>query len=481
MDDREVVATLAADDPAGIAEAYDRYAAALYDYCQWMLREPTDAAEALQDTFVIATATTRDLPRVLELRRWLYSVARRECLRRLRTRVAAGGGKGRTAKQPDETNQQDVIDGTMVFPRTLTQPADTPSQTIDATSSFYAVDSADDLTSLNLNLEQAEVQRLICAVLAELTPREREVIELYLRHGLDGAELATVLGVSLSRAHVLASRACTRLEKALGALLVASNEREAYPALRELLSESDGRLTKETADLVGQHIEQCENCPGYHQGPLRPAAFSNLLPLVSLPAGYREQVVQLCSASDASSIEYRRQVARRAEPVSLKRIWPTAGMLRRADIRDNPGTATATAIVVMWALAGVTASLLIVIGSHSARALPTRLGRPGSSSVTPAAIPTAPATVFFSTPAAKPSREASTPTSAPPSLQSSPAIIEPLPSSSPSPSPSPSKSPSPKPSKSPSPKPSKSPSPNSTPSASPSPSQSASPSPSATG
>ena len=42
--DREVVAAITADDPAGIAMAYDRYAAGLYGYCHWMLHDPADAA-----------------------------------------------------------------------------------------------------------------------------------------------------------------------------------------------------------------------------------------------------------------------------------------------------------------------------------------------------------------------------------------------------------------------------------------------------
>ena len=62
---REVVAAVTAGDPAGIAMAYDSYAAALYGYCHWMLRDSAEAAETLQDTFVIAAATLSDLVRAL--------------------------------------------------------------------------------------------------------------------------------------------------------------------------------------------------------------------------------------------------------------------------------------------------------------------------------------------------------------------------------------------------------------------------------
>ena len=64
--------------------AYDRYAAALYGYCHWMLHDSADAAEALKDTFVIAAATVRDLSEPSRLRPWLFALARNECRRRIR-------------------------------------------------------------------------------------------------------------------------------------------------------------------------------------------------------------------------------------------------------------------------------------------------------------------------------------------------------------------------------------------------------------
>ena len=88
MEDPEVVAAIVAGDPAGLAEAYDRYAMPLYSYCRSMLREPADAADAVQDTFLVATAKLRDLRDPARLRAWLYAVARNEGLRRLRAGAA---------------------------------------------------------------------------------------------------------------------------------------------------------------------------------------------------------------------------------------------------------------------------------------------------------------------------------------------------------------------------------------------------------
>ena len=82
--DREVVAAITSGDRAGIAVAYDSHAAALYSYCHWMLHDSADAAESLQNTFVLAVATLSELPEPSKLRPWLFALARDECRRRIR-------------------------------------------------------------------------------------------------------------------------------------------------------------------------------------------------------------------------------------------------------------------------------------------------------------------------------------------------------------------------------------------------------------
>src|SRR2546423_9295014 len=89
MRDSEVAAGMVAGDPDGLAEAYDRYAAPLYTYCRSLLREPADAADAVQDTFVIAASKLAGLRDQNRLRPWLYAVARNECHRRLRGKASA--------------------------------------------------------------------------------------------------------------------------------------------------------------------------------------------------------------------------------------------------------------------------------------------------------------------------------------------------------------------------------------------------------
>ena len=95
-----MVAAIVAGDPDGLAEAYDRYAAPLYTNCRFMLpvSDPSgSAADAVQDTFVIATSRLQGLRDPDQLGSWLHAVARNECLRRL----SVTGGPAELGEQPD--------------------------------------------------------------------------------------------------------------------------------------------------------------------------------------------------------------------------------------------------------------------------------------------------------------------------------------------------------------------------------------------
>jgi RNA polymerase sigma factor (sigma-70 family) len=438
MDDRDVVAAIAAGDPTGIAVAYDRYAAGLYGYCHWMLHGQADAGEALRDTFVVA-ATLGDLPQAPKLRPWLYAAARNECLRRLRTTSAA----------PDE--QADAADHPSNGADHAVHPAD------------QSANGADQPTEAS-DPEQAELHRLIRAILTELKPDEREVIELSLGHDLYDSDLAAALGVTWSQARALTSRARSQLEEDLGTLLIARTGRENCAALGTLLADWDGQLTEQTRNLVGEHIERCNICAGHRRGALRPAVLSGLQPLAELPPALRDDVLRLCTPTAPETPMYRRS----AESVRSESFSEAIRTMRWDSVRSYPGVAIAALAVVLWVAAAVTVTLLTLTGSHSARsgAAPS-VSAPANSPVAATSPPTTPAITSTSA-VARPSPNGDKPSaypvpalglSAPPTGSSRPSpSVSPSPSASPSPSPSPSpsRSPSPSHSSSPSPSPSKS-------------------------
>src|SRR5215467_3034465 len=273
VQDGEIVEAIAAGDVAGLAVAYDRYAPGLYAYCRSLLTDPADAADAVQDTFIITAAKVRGLRDPERFRPWLYAVARNECFRQLRALGLSAPPEGVpevTSGEPD--------------------PAAGPGR--------------------------EELRALVAAALTGLVPADREVIELNLRHTLSDAELADVLGVSRNQAHALVSRARSQFEGSLGALLVAREGREACPGLDEILAGWDGELTILLRQRVNRHIENCEVCGERKRQELSPAMLLTMLPMVALPAGLREQIFRLVVDRSPAGVGYRDLVVRRAAPFS---------------------------------------------------------------------------------------------------------------------------------------------------------------------
>ena len=149
-----------------------------------------------------------------------------------------------------------------------------------------------------------------------MKPKEREAIELSVRHGLDDTELAAVLGLSWSRAHSLSSHARAQLERILGALLIARTRRKDCPALDALLTGWDGRLTAPTGGLVSRHVDECQTCAARKHGRLRPEVLAGLLPLppATLPLELREQVLSRARATAEPARDRHRVVPAQGSP-----------------------------------------------------------------------------------------------------------------------------------------------------------------------
>jgi len=319
MRDREVVAAIVAGDPAGLAEAYDRYATPLYSFCRTMLREPADAADAVQDTFVIAAPRMAGLRDPERLRSWLYAVARNECHRRLR----AGGQHASIEEAPDVSDE--------------------------------AADVAADV-------ERADLRALVRDALGGVGPAEREVLELQLRQGLSGGEVASVLGISRNHAHALLSRARGQLETSLGALVVARAGRQDCPELDAMLQDWNGALTVLVRKRLNRHVERCRVCSGRRRREVSPAMLLGIAPIAALPlmagglqAGFRDQVLRLATGNSPAAAAHRAAVAKTSYsfghhgfPRPLHQPGPPWLHSGPAHVGAVAGTAAAIAAGITW-------------------------------------------------------------------------------------------------------------------------------------
>lgn len=286
MRDSEIVASIVAGDPSGLAAAYDRYAEPLYKYCRSMLSNPPDAADAVQDTFVIASCRLAELRDPDRLRAWLYAVARNECLQILRSPRPA--------------------------PR-ITVPPGMADTVIDITEGAA---------------ERAELRALLTTAARGLNAAEREVLELQLRQGLEAAEVADVLGVSRSQAAALTSRARDQLEACLAVLLVGRAGRDDCRELNALLAGWNGQLAPALRRRAHRHIERCAICTTRRVYELRPAvllglsagaamaaaAAESLRLAAGVPGDLKARTVALAADQDPGAVAHRAVAGDRAGP-----------------------------------------------------------------------------------------------------------------------------------------------------------------------
>jgi RNA polymerase sigma factor (sigma-70 family) len=250
--DAELARAAAGGDREAFAGIYDRYADRLHDFCVGMLRDCDGAADCVQDAFCTAATRLSQLREPDKLRPWLYAIARNEALRRLRERRR-----------------------------------ETPSDEVPDT-----VSNAPGPETLAARTELAE---LIAEAAGGLTDRDRSVLELAYRHGLDGPELAEALGVNAINANKIAYRLRETIERSLGALLVsrrAQNTSDGCPELATILDGWDGQFTVLMRKRISRHIESCPACDDERRRMVSPAALLGATPIfIPAPAWLRDRTL----------------------------------------------------------------------------------------------------------------------------------------------------------------------------------------------
>ncbi len=164
-DDAHLVATHLAGDPAALAAIYDRFSDSLYDTAAAMLGDRHDAADIVQDVFVIAAERLDQLRDPSRLKPWLFAIMRNEVYRRTKQRRRV------VATDFSEPGAD------------LSAP---PDQGGDGAGAEYE-----------------ELAELVRDAARGLDARDQLVLELSVRQGLQGADLADALGVSAQQSYGL--------------------------------------------------------------------------------------------------------------------------------------------------------------------------------------------------------------------------------------------------------------------------------------
>lgn len=244
--DADLVLMARQGDQAAIGEIYDRYADRLFGFAFSMLRDREEAADAVHDVILRSSQKLDQLRDPTKLRSWLFSIARNEVTSRTRQR--------------SRRDHREVPD------------------------------MADDLPDADNSLIQNELQQLVWDAADGLQTRDRQLLELQMQ-GLEGEELAQVLGVKVSHVHVLSSRMRDRMEKAVGSLLIARLGREDCDKLGALLSDWDGHFSLEIRSKVTRHIEDCDTCTKKRAILCAPGSIALALPIVAVPVTLKGKIL----------------------------------------------------------------------------------------------------------------------------------------------------------------------------------------------
>jgi len=251
--DAELVTAYLAGDRGALAGIYDRFSPGLYDTAAAMLRDRHEAADLTHDVFLIAVERLAQLREPERLKPWLYAVLRNEVYRRTKKR-------GREL------------------------PTDFSAMGAPEVAAPIAPDAE------GAAISAAELGELVRSAACGLDERDQLVLELSVRQGLQGADLAAALGVSADQSYTLVHRMRDRVDRSLTALVVARAGRKDCPDLALVLQGWDGEFTVLVRKRVARHIETCETCERTRR-KAAPLALLGAAPAFAAPAALRDAVL----------------------------------------------------------------------------------------------------------------------------------------------------------------------------------------------
>ena len=182
LPDDRLAEEFAAGDFAAFELLVQRYNGPLYQMAARLLRNQTDAEDAVQQTFIQAFESLAAKKPAVPVRAWLFQVAHNKCIDLLRRRRAIP--RSQLEREAEEWTEAEPVDA---------EPL--PEE-------IY---------------ERAELQELLRSAIDDLQPRAREVVLLRYVGDLTFAEIGSSLGIPENTAKTTFQRAKQQLRSYLRA------------------------------------------------------------------------------------------------------------------------------------------------------------------------------------------------------------------------------------------------------------------------
>ena len=259
--DDQLVAAARQGDTAALEALLVRYQPHLYRFGLRMCGNVEDAGDVAQESLISMARSVRDFRGDSSVSSWLYTIARRFCIKKRRRSKFAPA-----REESLDTSGPDVA-------RHLADPGPTPEQTATnqelATALAHAID--------------------------RLEPTQREVLLLRDVEGLSAPEVARVLGVSVeavkSRLHRARVAVREELAPALGRPGIAPRRGDLCPDVLTLFSQYvEGEIDPGVCAKMEAHLAQCQHCRDACESLKRTLAICRQLPTPEVPASLAASV-----------------------------------------------------------------------------------------------------------------------------------------------------------------------------------------------
>lgn len=263
--DAELEHLAAEGDREAFADLYSRHSNRVYDFLLRLVRDPEEAADLMQETFLRAMRAFSTQKQKAAFSTWVLTIARNLALKRLRRRKRTVGLGERQGE--------------------------------DESPAYRQVD-ADRLADPQAAAEAREMAGLVWEAAAALEAKQYSLLDLHVRQGLESAEIAQVLGVSKGNAYTMMSRLRDAFEGAVASLFMLRLGRRQCPELNRLLEQrSMTALSPAVRKLIERHTTQCDVCQEQRRRVVSPANILGAFAPVALPLAVKQRVAEAAMAS----------------------------------------------------------------------------------------------------------------------------------------------------------------------------------------
>ncbi len=223
-------------DDRAFGQLYDAWFDRVFELTSRIVRNRDVALEVTQDAFLSAWRSLHTLSDPGAFGGWLLRIARNAALNR---------SQREQRSRPIDDQDFAVMEAV-------------GSAASNAPAGFALEDNLRSATDPVRALEAAETRDLVWQAASVLGPRDTEVLDLQLRHGLTPAEVGDVLGLNRNAANQLIHRVRGRFEVALRARLLWRNGQPACAELKRLLSSAGTQaFTIEAVKIADKHAPTC--------------------------------------------------------------------------------------------------------------------------------------------------------------------------------------------------------------------------------